>query len=400
MLKNPYFSRQKDVLFFGHQRRKLLEDGKWWDIYCDPIIENLDRSYVLVETYHLYRHLTPPKTPNIKYLDFIVFLSYIRRKLRLVRISLTNDEKKLVKSINDEIYSTFNTVYDVEYPIKKMLLIRRNLIPLFKRLLKRIRPRLVIVVVGYNRPVEALTEASKDLNIPVIELQHGVISKYNLGYSFPKLGREKKCFADYLFAFGDFWKKNLEFPIDKDKVPSVGFPYLEKAKNKYSGVLKKNQILFISQGTIGNSLSKFAVELSTNNQSNCNIVYKLHPGEYSRWKEIYPWLKNSNIRVIDTDHPPLHQLFGESKIQIGVSSTAIFEGLYFGLRTYLIDLPDVEHMEDLIKAGIVDVVSSVEDLNRILLKEDESTKIDTETLFRNNAAKHISDMINRLILKE
>ncbi|MHA2335482.1 MAG: hypothetical protein ACXAEU_25860, partial [Candidatus Hodarchaeales archaeon] len=258
----------------------------------------------------------------------------------------------------------------------------------------------VIVVVGYNYPVEALIEASQDMNIPVIELQHGVISKYNLAYSFPKPGRTKRVFADYIFAFSDFWKKNVEFPIDDDKILSVGFPFLEKAKKKHTKELKKDQILFISQGTIGKSLSKFAVELSTNNKSKYDIIYKLHPGEYSRWKEIYPWLIESNIKVIEDDHTPLYQLFAESKILIGVSSTAIYEGLYFGLKTYLIDLPDIEHMEDLIKNGIVDVVSSVEDLNKFLLQKDELTRINAETLFRNNASKHVSGMINELILKE
>ena len=30
--KNPYLTDEHDFLFVGHQRRKLEEDGYWWDI--------------------------------------------------------------------------------------------------------------------------------------------------------------------------------------------------------------------------------------------------------------------------------------------------------------------------------------------------------------------------------
>ena len=47
--KNPYLATPKDILFFGSPRRKLQQDGKWWDIYCDPIIEDLNYTYLYLE---------------------------------------------------------------------------------------------------------------------------------------------------------------------------------------------------------------------------------------------------------------------------------------------------------------------------------------------------------------
>jgi len=68
--KNPYLAPKSEILFLGSARRKLRSDEKWWDIYCDPIIDHLDRSYVYFESAYLNGHLTPAKTDNIWYLDF------------------------------------------------------------------------------------------------------------------------------------------------------------------------------------------------------------------------------------------------------------------------------------------------------------------------------------------
>jgi hypothetical protein len=176
----------------------------------------------------------------------------------------------------------------------------------------------------------------KTLKIPVIELQHGTIHKYHFAYSFPGSRRTKRTFPDYLFTFGDFWKKCVEFPIKKDCIFSVGYPFLEKEAAKYFEVIKKNQILFISQGSSGKELSKFAVDVTNYSDLNYNVVYKLHPGEYHRWKREYPWLykERDKIKIVE-ESIPLYRLMAESKTQVGVSSTAIYEGLYFGLNTYI-----------------------------------------------------------------
>src|SRR5699024_8411693 len=113
------------------------------------------------------------------------------------------------------------------------------------------------------------------------------------------------------------------------------YPYMDLGKKKYSHVDEEKIILFISQGTIGEELSKLAKQISELAEFPYSIIYKLHPGEYDRWKTNYPWLLNSNIQVVASDNPPLYELFAKSKIQVGVTSTAMYEGLNFGLDTYI-----------------------------------------------------------------
>jgi len=389
--KNPYLAPKSEVLFLGSGRRKLRSDGKWWDIYCDPIIDHLDRSYVYFESAYLNSHLTPAKTDNIRYLDLPLYLAAARRKFNLVRFSLTTSERKLLNNIRERITDQFNVMIDLEEMVKQDLLIRKSVLPVYRALLKKVSPKLAFVVCSYGR--ETFIEACKSMEIPVVELQHGVI---NLGYSFPGPKRTKRTFPDYLFAFGDFWKEGTEFPISRDRIYSVGYPYLEDEAKRYAGLEKKNQIVFISQGTVGKEMSKVAVELSQKRDFPLKIVYKLHPGEYARWRKEYPWLVKSGIQVIDDDSIPLYQLFAESKVQVGVNSTAIFEGLNFGLQTILLDLPGVEYMEHLIKGQVARVVASPEELAEKIL-EGGVPQIQTERFFKPGSLNNIKQAMDELL---
>jgi len=395
---SSHFISQKEILFWGAHRRKIQMDEKWWDIYCDPIIENLNRPYLYIESYYLGNHLVPARTENIHYLDFLYDLAAIRCKLGTVRVSFTREEKALLKDILHEIYDKLKVRISLEDMVRIDLLIRESRLPLYTTLLTKVNPRIVIVVCSYGK--ETFIEACKNLNIPVVELQHGVINEYHLGYAYPGVRRIKRTFPDYFFAFGDFWKDSVEFPIGKDRIFSVGYPYLEREVEKYINVQKKEQLLFISQGTIGKELSKFAVELSKTNQISQKIIYKLHPGEYDRWQREYPWLEDAEIEVLDDDRIPLYRLFAESKIQIGVYSTSVYEGLAFGNKTYLFNLPGIEYMEYLIKNQYAKVVFSIDELIALIKEEKYDKHFNIKDFFRSNALNNIYNKLGELITSQ
>ena len=392
--KNPYLAPKSEILFFGSPRRKLREDGKWWDIYCDPISEHLGKSYVYFESAYLNGHLTPVKTGNIRYLDFPLYLAAVRRKFNLVKVSLTVSERKLLKNIREQITDRFKLSINLEEIVKRDLLNRKSVLPVYQAILGKVSPKLVFVVCSYGK--ETFIEACKSKEIPVVELQHGVISPYHLGYSFPGPKRAKRTFPDYLFSFGDFWKAGIEFPISKDQIYSVGYPYLEDEAKQYAGLEKKNQIVFISQGTIGREMSRFAVALSKREDFPIEIVYKLHPGEYARWRKEYPWLAEADIQVVDDDQIPLYKLFAESRIQVGVNSTALFEGLTFGLQTILLDLPGVEYMDHLVNEQIAWVATRPAELAE-RIREEAVPQIQTGRFFKPDSLNNMKQAIKELL---
>lgn len=392
-IKNPYLAPKSEVLFLGSARRKLGDDGKWWDIYCDPIIDHLNRSYVYFENPYLVGHLKPARTQCIKYLDLPLYLAAVRRKIGLVRVSLSKSDVRLLKAIQVKLQERFRVRIDVEGMVYRDLLLRKSLLPGYQALLKKVAPRIAVLVCSYGR--ETFVEACKTTGIPVVELQHGTISAYHLGYSFPGDNRTKRIFPDFLFLFGDFWKEGVDYPIPQERVFSVGYPYLESEAEKYSALEQKDQLVFISQRGNGKAISKFAVRLSREKDSPLEIVYKLHPGEYLRWRKDYPWLAEADIQVVADDEIPLYQLFAESRIQVGVNSTAIVEGLRFGLKTFLLDLPGVEHMERLVSRGTAAIVSSVGEIVK-KAKGKSFPRVEIANFFKPNASKNVINVLEKL----
>jgi hypothetical protein len=216
-----------------------------------------------------------------------------------------------------------------------------------------VKPKAIFLVCSYVGR-EIYIEAAQALSIPVIELQHGSINPYHVGYSYDR-GSFKSLFPDYFLSFGRFWEGAVQLPIESENVMTLGFPYLDR-KLSMTKKIKKKQILFISQWTIGKELSEFAVKLNENLPPDWNLIFKLHPKEFLDWKKYYGKLADSNISVISDDSSSLYDLLGESAIQIGVYSTALFEGLALGCQTYIVELSGCVNMEPLVKNGLCDLV--------------------------------------------
>ncbi len=394
IIKNPYVTSQSDVLFLGFPRRKLLGDGCWWDIFCDPIIECLQRSYTYLSVPSDIRHFSNAKTKKIKYYFFpIVLASFINRFS--LKSKLTASERQILLSIQEYISTVLSVKIDIEKVVKQSVMNRRSEMPFIRVLLKRMRPKVAIVLPGCGR--ETFIEACKTLGVPVIELQHGFIGPNNLAYSFYGSKNTTHTFADYLFVWGDFWMGNTQFPINKNRIFGLGYPFLENQVKQYDKIKKLNQIIFISQGCIGTDIVKFAINLSKQKELGYKIIYKLHPEEYSGWTKNYPELKKSSIEVIDNDRIPLYQLLAQSKIQIGVYSTVIYEGLVFQLKTFLLNLPGVDHMDYLIQNQHAILVSSIDDLVAAIKNIELIKPVDPEHFFKKDSITNILSKIEAII---
>jgi hypothetical protein len=394
-IKNPYFAKKSDVFYFGHSRRKKGEDGYWRDIYCDPIHDACDHEYIHFEESYLLNHLSPAQTSNLRYLDLIKYSSYIQRVLGINDTQITTENRTVLTNVENDLQDEFDVEIDLLSMTQEVLHSRRTILPLYQRLLKRVNPKLVVLNVSYGR--ETFIEACKQQNIPVVELQHGVIYPNHLGYAYPG-PRTKETFPDYLLTFGEFWTNVVEFPIPDDHIIPVGYPYLEQSVDKYDHVETRDQLLFISQGAIGEQLSKFAVAVNQHPDIDHEIVYKLHPGEYDRWQTEYPWLVDVDFKVIDQSEPELYRLFAESQGQIGVYSTAVYEGLRFGLETYLYECPGEEILQPLLDDGTAKLITSADQLASALATH--TGQIDSQQYFAPNATNQMCKTISSLITSQ
>lgn len=367
-LTHPPFFRLKefDILFLGTSRKENIE-GYYYDIYCDYLIQSLEdyRSLNLIRTFG--RHYSPLAIDNIRHLDAINLSIILKSKI-------LKKDRQLITRIA-EILKLFAAKLDLQIDVlqeSERLYFNRifNFFEykrVYEKILERINPKVIVEVCHYEAKNMAMNVIASKLNIPVIELQHGSISKYHLGYNYGNLSSAANYppLPRYIFLFGEYWKKVCYLPIPDENKIVTGFPHLELMKIKLDGISKsKQQILVVSQRLIGKKLAKFVLELARQLSPEYKIVYKLHPAEYEDWEQNYQQLASlPNVEIPGRESKKsLHQLFAESSLQIGVFSTAIFEGLAFNLKTFIVNLPGSEYTEELVGAHLVTLVNKPDEI--------------------------------------
>lgn len=347
-VRNPFKARKCDVVVIAHPRVKNV-NGKFIDIYTHYLIEQVlseGKKVTELEGHCLGKHIKHP-TDYTKYTDLIILLSKIINKFILP--IPRKDVLSIIDKVNSEINFKFNCTIDLNKIIIAKTKEFKSYYILYYALLKKLSPSTLYLVVSYFN--HAIIKAAKDLGIETIELQHGSITKYHMGYSFPCKYPNTSYFPDKLYTWNEFWKFMAQIcPLDKENINVYGFEYQKNQLEKYKNIKRnKETLLVLSQTTISNAM---AIEVLSNFYlfKHMQIIYKLHPGEYSRWQN-YPALvelsTKENVKIIaDAD---LYELFFMSEYQAGVYSTALFEGAETGCKTILFNLPGLEYMTEFIE---------------------------------------------------
>lgn len=361
-----------DFLVVGHPRRQRTDRGTWTDPYVDPLLTTLGAAASVVEAPHLGGHRAPADLAGVRYLDDIVLLGTAAAMLEARRPQA--HEARALEAMENELARRFGVGAGVARRMETFRRYRAGSLRFYDRLLARVRPDVLVLVVAYG--FEPLVEAARERGIPVVELQHGVIYPYHLGYTFPAAG--KYTFPDYLLTYGRFWNEATTYPLPADRVRAVGYPAFDLARSTFER-RPGRAVLFVSQLAVGEPLSRLAVELSRSTDE--TVIYKLHPGETHAWAERYPWLRDSSVRVADDPGLSVYELFATAKAQVGVFSTALYEGLGLGVPTVVAHLPGSEASEPLIRLGYARAAADVSELEAAI-NDPASEPPDAEAFFR------------------
>ena len=392
-VRNPFLPKGSDLLFYGTGRRKKMENGIWRDIYIDPIVDELNKGTVVLERPFNVSHRTPAETPGLRYVDIIEYTGTVLQKTGIVEVSISEEKLSQIDEIKSRIRSDFGVDVPLRSMVEEDLSLRKARLPLYRRLVRRIDPEVALLTVSYCGR-ETFVEACQAEGVPVVELQHGVINRYHMAYSFPY--EDKNVFPDYFFSFGEFWSDSTDLPLPDENVYPVGYPHLQRMSEEYVDVEKKQKTLFISQPGTGDRLSDVAIELNKADGYDGEVVYKLHPKEHDVAEDRYPHLTDSDVTVV-SDDPPLYRIFAESKAQVGVSSTALYEGLNFGLETYVFQLLGSEYMRYLLDNGYATEVTSTNDLVSELSAAVSDSYVQSEYFFEPNPVENFQDGLDDVL---
>lgn len=399
--------RQVDILFLPHERRTKAEVYKC--IYTDDIAASYPDSFMLDRPYE-HGHFSPESDVARMYIDYILIwgnsLRNIHKGLKMPLYTFFYNEikKELIQPLTEMVRT-----YDLDIKVQEIIGFVVDMAlgsyfeyGMYEKLLDKLHPRLIVETVYYSTHNMMINEIAKKKNIPTVELQHGTMHSEHAAYQFASGIGPIPQLPDKIFLFSDFWRRYIHLPIEEKNLISTGFPYFEEQKKKYNGKREHGtvkNILFVSQGTIGLELSKLAVEISgLLPREQYHIIYKLHPAEYGVWRQKYKWLENCDIEVIDSSARNIYEFFSLCDIQVGVYSTALYEGLGFGLLTLIYHIGHANTMQELVDEGYAEFFADSEQLAGLIV--NGSRQKDNTSFWKENAFENIRCEINKLLQYE
>ena len=163
-------------------------------------------------------------------------------------------------------------------------------------------------------------------------------------------------------SFGNYWSKNIKYPLQKDKIISFGNPYLFQKINSYSHIVKEDRMVIISQNDP--IILKFAKDIKKHFSKRLVVEYKPHPMEfyYDEEPDYFKDLRNADV-IVSHKNADLYEIFARSRWQVGINSTALFEGLYFGNTCFLINAGETILVKNLIDLDLARLISSPNDID-------------------------------------
>ena len=364
-----------DMLILNHPRR-VKEGDVYVCPYTDFLTDSFPNSVSLERLYVDHKHFEPAYTKNLVYIDRIVAKSYVYRLLykkfrpkayaqitekagHILEKPLEELEKRLEIPINKKALYERITILCCFYRYRKKH---------YRRFLTELRPKMLVEVVGKSFEAKLFNELCKELDIPTVEIQHSILTENS---KYPEGVREKQ-YADFCLTFSEYWKDFAKPPLQKEERFFVAGQYnFEKKLAQYGEAAgkadkAKKTVVFISGLVYGRDLSLLAIDFArkiAKMSNDCmNVVFKLHPIEYSSWREMYPELAASGLTVLDTNEKNIYELFAESYAQVGVKSTALYEGIGFGLQTYILKHPLATDIMGVYEKGFAKVVETADEL--------------------------------------
>lgn len=214
---------------------------------------------------------------------------------------------------------------------------------------------------AYGVHNQAFVAGARDVGVRTIELQHGFISRFHLGYSWPGRPAVPNT-PDAMWCFGDFWGETTPLPGGMT-TRAIGAPYVKALAGTFVPERNKALVVFTSQGVIGDRLFDAAV-VTARRRPEKQVIFRLHPSEgLEIYKERFSRISDvpNNFSLSHRD-PNIFALLSKAEIQVGVFSTTLFEGMALGTRTVVIDMPGVEYMRPVVARGDAILVSDVEEL--------------------------------------
>jgi len=409
---------------FSTSRHRRHIENKCYDIFMDPLYDVIGDEFVVFERASTegYHRKYKGKLYSKNYVSMHIsiftktFWALTFNKLfqnRKIKIKSKETLDEIIKFYSDSTSTNYDKLRNDVYNLTSLLWYNKKF---YVKLLKKKKPKMILMVAGHSAENMALTQACKECNIPSIELQHGMILEYHPGYLRFTKSKNRDYRPDYLLTFGDVFtntvrKGNL---FDKDKVISIGFSFLEN-KRKSPAIVDKNlhdfvknhskTILVTSQWNFADEIKDFVIKLSKKLKKldkKVGIVFKPHPSD---WREYTDLDKYDDI-FLANKYDDLYEIFKKTDIHSTLYSTSSLEALSFGKPNIFLEIGNIKEMFDIIdnKASFnaKNPDEYFEKLKHVISNykkiSEEATKVGN-SFYKNNSKENLKEFFKEMKVK-
>ena len=332
------------VAFIPSNRWERTKNGNS-EQFIEPVLEEIlgNNDCVAILSKEI------PSTPRekVSWVCSADMYSVAELKSRLFNSKISTEDHEWISRLSRSLFRTFGTDINITHRISKALIQYKSLFRSAQKLFRKWNLKELYIVSSYGKG--PFIDAAKGLGIPVIEIQHGIISKYHLGYSFPNSKLPPYLFPDKFLSWGEPWTPKRCIPLDQGKINNINRK--NSSTSNTDSRTKEDMVVIISQWAISDKIAEL-VEKNLPKLKGMRIIYKPHPAESTvedPSSAVGRLLNHKQVELATGE--PLSEIQQRAKVQIGVFSTAILDGLEYGCETILLDLPGVEYMAHIIEQG-------------------------------------------------
>lgn len=329
--------KSKAVFFYAFASDKPVKDdsGHYFNFLTDPFItEHIVGSYIYAEMSNGGDFKEPGRVKKDIRLDDFDFIKGLHRRRSEKRQDIHVCAAKLFTLMENFFREQQAAMFFDEAGLVMLLSNFYADYKTEKMLLAICRP---VLVIGSETPGTGLAAAAKTLNIPLLDLQHGIIDRMHPQYTYGsamKPAMDTMVLPDFVGVFGELHKNILCYSgfWDEQSVVVLGSSRVEMNRGKYA--VKKHypgpaSVLIPTQWTFFTKLQSLLPVLCTDENSQYNIILKLHPHEPANNVEYFKTLAGrfANRMIIAERNQDIYELMAESVLVVGFDSAVLLEAL-------------------------------------------------------------------------
>lgn len=400
---NRPIQQQADVIFLTYTTDRNYINGSWYDIFCDPLIEEVEMLKM--------RSLVIELAPNAEYRlprnydsVFIQFPSYfISVKAKLLSLlsifkPFSHEETELrnkleelkcfVEAINVDYVQLLPSWKELKYSSDELLMMKS----FFQSTLKKVNPRLVFVVCYYSIQGMALNLACREVGIPSVDIQHGLQGDEHVAYGrwtkFPKNGYKLLPSLFWCWSNCDSnaikkWNREIS---DYHQPVVGGHIWVSKWLESHSDLVAVYGKKALSIKSVEPDSLHILLTLQSFNSFRSSCITKAimdSPSSWVWWVRLHPTMMAEREKIrqllqqlertsIELDLPtdlPLPALLIHADVHVTINSSVIIEAELFGIHSVATGSRVIDLFPAQIDSGFVVCADSSSDLiNSVVLQ--------------------------------